>query len=109
MSAIRIPFQYGERADIAELVLEPAAAWGLENAAAARLVAHPGEWKVLGPVPDTLIGKQMIKAAEEASGLAVRFRATPWRIEGEKAVRALVFVGDNSTRIAALLPPEACG
>ncbi len=73
----RLRFAYGECGDEGELVIRPVAA----SATAAPLlsmVALPGAWQLIAARPTTLAGKQMLRAAEAASGLKLAFRAAPW-------------------------------
>lgn len=98
----RVRFEYGEDGDEAELVLHPVATWSADGPRLT-MVALPGTWQYSERGPDTLTGKQMLRGAETASGLRLAFRAESWRIDGDRAIRELVLVGDNGPRLAAIL------
>jgi len=98
----RFLFTYGERRDIAELVILPPGQWTHESGPAIQMVAHLDDLN--GTLPHTLEGKQMLRAAEAKTGLRLAFRAKPWVMDGDTAARPVVLVGDNALLIAALVP-----
>lgn len=105
--ARRFRFGYGNYGDQAELVLVVPAHWDSQVPPAVSMIALSGNWTGAGPLPDSSLGKEMLRAAERATGLKLSYGKTWVSTEDGAATRPVRLAATDFSLVQALLPTYA--
>jgi hypothetical protein len=103
----RFRFPYGSYHDEAELVILAPPSWDGQVPPSVKLIALKGNWQAGSEVPDSSLGKQMLRAAEKASGLKLTFSKTWSPDEKGNVVRAVSLAKGCVGQVHYLLPAVA--
>lgn len=102
----RFRFSYGDYGDEAELVIDLPPHWDGRVPPPITMVALKGAWQAGTYVPDSTLGKQMLRGAEKETGLKLSFSKLWKRDKEGNAVRPVVVTGGTS-RLHSLIPAFA--
>jgi len=103
----RFRFPYGDHKDEAELVILVPPSWDGQVPPSVTLIALRGNWQAGYKVPDSALGKQMLRAAEKVSGLKLAFSKTWSPDEKGNVTRAVVLAKGSVGQVHYLLPAFA--
>lgn len=100
----RFPFRT-EKGAIGALVLQQGV-WSKDPDPVLTILAYPPMWEGEG-VPDETTSRDLLKLAEDLSGLKLAYTMSPWQAHKNKRFRLVTLRGRNDARMLNLLPPKA--